>query len=122
MVNGKLSYDYNKVLVLQLPHIAVNDSKWHYVEILWTYTSLRISVDYIYQVSVPSSYGNDLGEVKQFFFGARMNSTTSSVYDGFRGCMQGNNNNPHLSVSKEHGIASCHTCMFYFCEVGRIMV
>ena len=89
MVNGKLSYNYNELLVVQVPHIAVNDTKWHHVEILWTYNSLIITVDYIYQVSAQTSYGADLGEVKQFFIGARKNSTTSAVYGGFRGCMQG---------------------------------
>ena len=89
MVSGKLSFNYDELLVLQIPHIEVNDTKWHHVEILWTYNSLTIAVDYIYQISVPSSYGADLGEVEQFFFGARKNSTTSTVYDGFRGCLQG---------------------------------
>ena len=89
MVNGKLSYNYNELLLLQVPHIAVNDTKWHHVEILWTYNSLLITVDYIYQVSAQTSYGADLGEVEQFFIGARKNSTKSAVYGGFRGCMQG---------------------------------
>ena len=89
MVNGKLTYHYNGLLVLQIPHIAVNDTKWHHVDIIWSYTSIFITVDYIYQVSVPSSYGNELEEVKEFFFGARKNSTRSAVYGGFRGCMQG---------------------------------
>ena len=89
MVNGKLSYNYNELLVLQVPHVAVNDTKWHHVEILWTYNSLLITVDYIYQVSAQTSYGADLEEVEQFFIGARKNSTKSAVYGGFRGCMQG---------------------------------
>ena len=89
VVNGKLSYNFNEVLVVQIPHISVNDTRWHHVKVLWTYTALKITVDYIYEVSVPSSYGNNLGEVNQFFFGARKNSTTSTVYGGFRGCMQG---------------------------------
>ena len=89
MVNGKLTYDYNGLLVLQIPHIVVSDTKWHHVEIIWSYTDVFITVDYIYQVSVPSSYGNELEEVKEFFFGARKNSTRSAVYGGFRGCIQG---------------------------------
>lgn len=89
MVDGKLSYDFNEQLVLQIPQIEVNDTKWHHVEIIWTYTALSIAVDYIYQVSVTSSYGNDLAETQQFFFGAMKNSTTSAVYGGFRGCIQG---------------------------------
>ena len=77
------------MLALQVPHLEVNDSKWHHVEILWTYTSLVVTVDYIYQVSVASSSGSDLVEATQFFFGARKNSTSSGVYSGFRGCLQG---------------------------------
>ena len=89
VANGKLTYDYNGLLVIQIPHIAVNDTKWHHADITWSYTSLFITVDYIYQVSVPSSYGNDLNEVEELFFGARKNSTLSAVYGGFIGCMQG---------------------------------
>nr|XP_058946702.1 uncharacterized protein LOC131774662 [Pocillopora verrucosa] len=30
LVDGKLSYNYKELLVLQLPHIAVNDTQWHH--------------------------------------------------------------------------------------------
>lgn len=89
LFNGKLQYNYNELLVLQLPHIAVNDTKWHHVNILWTDSSLNITVDYIYTIGVASSSGKDLGRVSQFFIGARKNSTTTTVYGGFRGCIQG---------------------------------
>lgn len=89
IAEGKISYDYNDLPTIQVPHIQVNDSRWHHVEVLWTYTSVVVTVDYIYQVSVPSSHGSDLVEAKQFFFGARKNSTSSAVYGGFRGCLQG---------------------------------
>ncbi|RMX57061.1 hypothetical protein pdam_00006153, partial [Pocillopora damicornis] len=26
----------DELLVLQLPHIAVNDTQWHHIEVLWT--------------------------------------------------------------------------------------
>ncbi|XP_078343214.1 cadherin EGF LAG seven-pass G-type receptor 1-like [Oculina patagonica] len=89
LVSGKLQYNYNELLVLQLPHIAVNDTKWHHVNILWTDSSLNIIVDYIYSIGVASSSGKDLGRVSQLFIGARKNSTTTTVYGGFRGCIQG---------------------------------
>jgi len=89
VVNGKLMYNYNELLVLQLPHIAVNDTRWHHVNILWTDSSLNITVDYIYSIGVASSNGKDLGSVSEFFIGARKNSTTSTVYGGFRGCIEG---------------------------------
>ena len=89
MVSGKLKYNYNELLVLQLPHIAVNDTRWHHVNILWTSSSLNITVDYIYTIGVASSNGKDLGSVSEFFIGARKNSTTSAVYGGFRGCIEG---------------------------------
>lgn len=89
LVNGKLLYNYNGILVLQLPHIAVNDTKWHHVNILWTDSSLNITLDYIYTIGGASSSGNNLGRVSQLFIGARKNSTTTTVYGGFRGCIQG---------------------------------
>ncbi|XP_066030687.1 cadherin EGF LAG seven-pass G-type receptor 1-like isoform X2 [Pocillopora verrucosa] len=89
LVDGKLSYNYKGLLVLQLPHIAVNDTQWHHIEILWTDSSLNITMDYIYKVSADVSSGKDLEVVRQFFMGARKNSTKSAVYGGFRGCIQG---------------------------------
>ncbi|KAJ7355115.1 hypothetical protein OS493_027904 [Desmophyllum pertusum] len=89
VVSGKLLYNYNELLALKLPHIAVNDTKWHHVEIVWTDSFLHITVDYIYKIGVAASNGRDLGQVSQFFIGARKNSTTTTVYGGFRGCIQG---------------------------------
>ncbi|PFX21141.1 Cadherin EGF LAG seven-pass G-type receptor 2 [Stylophora pistillata] len=88
LVDGKLSYNYDKG-VLRLPHIAANDTQWHHIDILWTDSSLNITVDYIYKVSADASSGKALGAVKQFFIGARKNSTKSVVFGGFRGCIQG---------------------------------
>lgn len=67
----------------------MNDTRWHHVNILWTDSSLNITVDYIYTIGVASSNGKDLGSVSEFFIGARKNSTTSTVYGGFRGCIEG---------------------------------
>ena len=46
-------------------------------------------MDYIYKVSADAYSGKDLGVVRQFFMGARKNSTKSAVYGGFGGCIQG---------------------------------
>ncbi|CAH3162924.1 unnamed protein product [Pocillopora meandrina] len=32
----EVSYVNQGLLVLQLPHIAVNDTQWHHIEVLWT--------------------------------------------------------------------------------------
>ena len=46
-------------------------------------------MDYIYKVSADAYRGKDLGVVRQFFMGARKNSTKSAVYGVCRGRIQG---------------------------------
>ncbi|XP_032221364.2 cadherin EGF LAG seven-pass G-type receptor 2 isoform X2 [Nematostella vectensis] len=94
VVNGRLSYQFNQQLTVNLTQLRVDDGAWHHVDVTWLRGMVRVTGDYIYQATA-THQGEKLEFTSELIMGGRQSLNTSApqpkayIEEGFVGCMMG---------------------------------